>query len=109
MGSWYTGENVDYAKCGTVPYTNSTGSTVSGGTVATVGSLVGMVFDDVLDTETTRLVVTAPNPGISKWPKATGFATVIGNPVYHNIAAGNATNNASYRWMKRCFRSLCSS
>lgn len=93
MGSFYTGENVDYGLCDTIPYTNSTGSAVNGGTVAVVGGKVGMVFDDVLDTETTRLVVSAPAPGIAKWPKATGFATVIGDPVHHNILLGSASND----------------
>ncbi len=94
MASAYSKLKVDFAKCATLPFTNSSGSTINGATVRRETQKLGMVLDDTANGDDGVMIVGAPEPGIL-FPKATGVALGKGQPVYWDIADGNLNASAS--------------
>lgn len=89
MGHIYSELEADYGKCDCFPFTNGSGSTLTGGTPHEVNDKVGLVYDDVDDGEQGILVTGIPSPG-ALLPKA-GEAMQTGQPLYWDTSAGQFT------------------
>lgn len=76
--------------CDTLPWTNSTGSTVNGDTVQSVGNTVGILKEDIDDGEESVLLIDVPAPGIDV-PKQTGTAWTAGDAVYYDSGSNDFT------------------
>ena len=85
MGAAYEHLKADYGLCDTIPFDNSTGSTVDGGTIQEVNAKVGIVYDDVGDGESTPLLTGVPTPGIMV-PKTSGEAQSKGEALYYDTS-----------------------
>lgn len=94
MGAAYEHLKADYGECDSIPFTNSTGSTLEGGTVQEVNAKVGVLYDDVDDTESTALVTGVPTPGVMV-PKTSGEAQNKGEALYYDSANTEFTTTSA--------------
>lgn len=83
-----------YKDCRTLPFTNTTGSTLLGGTWHTVGAKHGIVLGDVADTKDGLLLVEVPEPGILV-PKNTSVAFSTGGKLYFDAADGEVNDDSA--------------
>lgn len=90
MASALSSLHAHYGECDTLPFTNGTGSALTGDTVQSVGDTVGILKEDVDDGESTVLLVDVPAPGIDV-PKQTGTAWTAGDAVYFDSGSGDFT------------------
>jgi len=83
----------DFGDVDTLPFTNSSGSDLSGGDLHEVQDKVGVVYDDTPDTEDGILLVGVPAPGVDV-PKE-GVAFTRGDVVRWDSGAGSVDADAS--------------
>ena len=72
--SAFTYLKADYGEVDTLPFTNGTGSELSGGDLHQVGDKVGVVYEDTPDTEDGLLLVGVPAPGIEVPKESVAFS-----------------------------------
>lgn len=89
MGAAYEHLKADLGECSSVPFTNSTGSTIDGGSLHEVNSKVGVVYNDVDDGEDDLILTGVPTPGIMV-PKTGAQAQNKGETLYYD------TNNTEF-------------
>jgi len=94
MGAAYEHLKADYGECDSIPFTNSTGSALEGGTVQEINSKVGVLYDDVDDTESTALVTGVPTPGVMV-PKTDGEAQDKGETLYYDSSNTEFTTTSA--------------
>ena len=93
MGSANSKLKVPLASCDTYPVTNSGESTLSAGAFNTVGSLLGVIYDDIAAGEDGVMIIRAPAMGMAV-PKAGSLAISEGDVLYYDSgeAEVNKTN-----------------
>jgi len=64
----------DFGEVDTLPFTNGTGSELSGGDLHQVGDKVGVVYEDTPDGEDGLLLVGVPAPGVDVPKEAVAFS-----------------------------------
>lgn len=89
MGAAYEHLKADLGECDSIPFTNSTGSELTGGTIQELNAKVGLLYDDVEDGESTPLITGIPTPG-GMVPKTSGEAQNKGEALYYD------TNNTEF-------------
>lgn len=92
MASAYEHLRADFAECGSLIFTNGSGSLIDGGTLRVEGATLGMVLDPVDDTEDGVLLTRVPAPGISL-PKASGVSFAVGAVAYYDVADGEVNDD----------------
>ena len=94
MGAAYQHLKADLGLCDSLPFDNSSGSAIEGGTIQTLGSKVGILYDDVEDGESTPLITGVPTPGVMV-PKTGGEAQSAGEALYFDSANTEFTTTAA--------------
>lgn len=93
MASAVSSIRAHIGECDTLPWTNSTGSTVNGDTVRVVQNKVGLVKEDVDDGEDTVLYVEIPGPGADVPRNTNDGAWTAGDAIYLDEDNGGASND----------------
>ena len=71
--SAFTYLKADFGEVDTLPFTNSSGSELSGGDLHQVGDKVGVVYEDTSDGDDGLLLVGVPAPGIEVPKESAAF------------------------------------
>lgn len=82
----------------TLNYLNSTGSTITSGSVVIVGKLAGVCETDILDGQVGAVLI----EGVFNLPKAAGFTIAQGDQIYWNATTG-VTKTATDTWIGTAF------
>lgn len=75
------------------PFTNGSGAQIDGGTIHVVGNKVGMVRNDVPDTEDGILITFVPPPGVSVPRNTNDGAWSRGDEVFLDLDSSSNSND----------------